>query len=105
LGAFPITLALMEVLIDHTLLGCLLDEVASLSSTTNYNMSIQKKYKVLVIAFYFRPMSNAGVYRITGFIKHLPSLGFFPIVLTAPRHLDIKEGGLLLEQEIPSKGR
>lgn len=38
--------------------------------------------KVLVIAYYFPPMENIGILRTLRYVKHLPSFGWDPIVLT-----------------------
>ena len=38
--------------------------------------------RVLVIAYYFPPMGLSGVQRVAGFVRHLPSYGWEPTVLT-----------------------
>jgi len=38
--------------------------------------------KVLFIAYYFPPIGGGGIQRSVNFVKYLPDLGYFPIVLT-----------------------
>ena len=40
--------------------------------------------KILFIAHYFPPIGGAGVQRSVKFVKHLPSCGVLPVVLTGP---------------------
>ena len=40
--------------------------------------------KVLVLAYYFPPHGGAGVQRTVKFLKHLPSVGYKPVVVTGP---------------------
>ena len=40
--------------------------------------------KVLVLAYYFPPHGGAGVQRTVKFLKHLPQLGYEPVVVTGP---------------------
>jgi hypothetical protein len=45
--------------------------------------------RVLVIAYYFPPLGGAGVQRTVKLLKHLPSLGFEPVVLAPPRSTEL----------------
>src|SRR5215475_3233375 len=45
--------------------------------------------RVLVIAYYFPPLGGAGVQRTVKLLKHLPSLGFEPVVLAPPRATEL----------------
>lgn len=38
--------------------------------------------KVLFIAYYFPPIGGGGIQRSVNFVKYLPDLGYFPLVLT-----------------------
>ena len=40
--------------------------------------------RVLIVAYFFPPITGGGVYRTIGFARHLPALGFEPVVLTGP---------------------
>ena len=40
--------------------------------------------RVLIVAAFFPPITGGGVYRTIGFARHLPALGFEPVVLTGP---------------------
>ena len=40
------------------------------------------KRKVLVISYYFPPMSYSGVQRTSKFVKYMPDFGWEPTVLT-----------------------
>ena len=39
--------------------------------------------RVLVLAYYFPPLSLSGVQRVVGFVKHFPDYGWHPTVITA----------------------
>jgi glycosyltransferase involved in cell wall biosynthesis len=45
--------------------------------------------RVLVIAYYFPPLGGAGVQRTVKLLKHLPSLGFEPVVLAPPKATEL----------------
>ena len=38
--------------------------------------------KILIITYYFPPYNGGGMIRVHNFVKHLPKLGFLPLVLT-----------------------
>lgn len=40
--------------------------------------------RVLIVAYFFPPITGGGIYRTIGFTRHLPALGFEPVVLTGP---------------------
>ena len=40
--------------------------------------------RVLVLAYHFPPIGGAGVQRTVKFIRHLPSFGYLPNVVTGP---------------------
>jgi glycosyltransferase involved in cell wall biosynthesis len=40
--------------------------------------------RVLVLAYYFPPLGGAGVQRTVKLLKHLPALGYEPVVVTGP---------------------
>jgi len=44
--------------------------------------------KVLFIAYYFPPIGGGGVQRSISFARHLPSVGYLPVVVTGPGHSD-----------------
>ena len=44
-----------------------------------------QRHKVLLIAYYYPPMTNVGVQRSVKFAKYLPQFGFEPIILTVGR--------------------
>ena len=43
---------------------------------------MNRKKKVLIIAYYFPPLGMGGVQRVSKFVKYLPSFGWEPVVLT-----------------------
>lgn len=38
--------------------------------------------RVLIVAYFFPPVSNMGSHRILRFVRHLPEFGWEPVVLT-----------------------
>ena len=40
--------------------------------------------RVLLLAYYFPPIGGAGAQRPVKFVRHLPSLGYEPVVITGP---------------------
>jgi glycosyltransferase involved in cell wall biosynthesis len=64
------------------------------------NKSLEKR--VLVISYKFPPINSPGVYRILGFIRHLPKYNFEPIIVTARNpYGDVKDMDLL--KEVPKE--
>jgi glycosyltransferase involved in cell wall biosynthesis len=45
--------------------------------------------RVLVLAYYFPPLGGAGVQRTVKLLKHLPALGYEPVVVTGPSDASI----------------
>jgi glycosyltransferase involved in cell wall biosynthesis len=41
--------------------------------------------KLLIITFHFPPMAGAGVFRVLGFVRHLPAFGWQSVVVAPPR--------------------
>lgn len=60
--------------------------------------------RVLVLAYYFPPLGGAGVQRTVKLLKHLPSLGYEPIVVTGPSgaSIDWAPPDASLENELPA---
>ena len=44
--------------------------------------------RVLFIAYYFPPLGGGGVQRSVKFVKHLPSFGYEPLVVTGPAQVE-----------------
>lgn len=46
------------------------------------SFDVDKKKRVLILAYYFPPLGMGGVQRVSKFVKYLPSFGWEPVVLT-----------------------
>jgi glycosyltransferase involved in cell wall biosynthesis len=60
--------------------------------------------RVLVLAYYFPPLGGAGVQRTVKLLKHLPALGYEPVVVTGPSDATVEWAppDATLAEELPS---
>jgi hypothetical protein len=64
--------------------------------------SKETKNKVLILSYKFPPINSPGIYRILGFIRHLPEYNFEPSIVTAKNtYGNVKDIGLL--KEVPKE--